>query len=100
MSNDWVPIWQRVKVSRAEAEGWWDRFLPTQRLYDSYHNEWDLMVLLDVDAEAPDHDYDDDDEMLIDTLPTILPNENVAYLGQINVAPAGNPYSSVQNLSS
>ena len=102
MHDDWVPIWRRVKVNRREVEDIWDDFEPTQRLYDSFHNEWDLMVLFDMDAETPDQDYidDEDDDMLVDSAPPMDPTSSVAYLDEINMAPPSTAYSSVQVLSS
>ena len=102
MRDDWVPVWHRVKVDRKEVEEVWELYHPSQRIYDSFHNQWDLMVLFDVDAEPTNHDYedDDDDEMQVDQIPAIDPNQPIAYLDQLNVAPPSTAYSSVQKLSS
>jgi hypothetical protein len=58
------------------------------------------LTLLDVDPYDDDSDHSDieDDSMYI--TPTIDPNQPVAYLDQLNVAPNATAYSSVQKLSS
>ena len=50
------------------------------------------MALFDVDVEALDQAYDNDDEIVVDNTPGIDPNQPVAYLDQINVAPTSTAY--------
>ena len=93
------PIWRRVRVNRAEVEEIWDDYLPSQRLYDSFHNQWDLHRLFDVNARPPQQDYDDNDEDSIGDA-THIDQIHIAYLDQIALAPVGDAYSAVQLLSS
>ena len=64
--TDRVPFWQQIKVDQNEVEAVWDNYLLSQRLYDSFHNEWDLMVLLDIEAKTSKHDYDDSEDFHMD----------------------------------
>ncbi|KAJ7848209.1 hypothetical protein B0H13DRAFT_1730038 [Mycena leptocephala] len=48
----------RRAINRNSAADMWDEFTPTQRLYDGYHNEWDLCTALAPDEE-PENDGDD-----------------------------------------
>lgn len=101
--DDWEYIWERIKVEKCDIDYEWGRKAPTQRVYDPFRNQWDLMVLFDVAAEIPDVDDDfeddDDDDMDVDH-PAIDPNQRLAYLDQLNVAPTSNPYSSIDKLTS
>ena len=103
MAESRPPVWRKQKLTRAEVEIVWEDFLPTQRHYDSFHNEWHLMVLLDPGANAPDQDYDDADEeyAMAPPAPPVL-TRTIAYLEEINVAPqdADGCYSAVHRLSS
>ena len=92
------PIWRRVLLTRGEVEGIWDDYLPTQRIYDSFTNQWDLHTLFDYDARPPNHDMEDDeDDDLGDA--THIDQVHMAYLDQLK-APAEDAYSGVQLLSS
>lgn len=86
MKEDSPPVWRRVRVNRAEVEDVWDEYLPSQRVYDPFRNEWDLMRLFDVEGEAPDHDYDDDDDFPMGdaTAPYDPP---IAYLDEVQETP-------------
>ena len=100
MKDGWVPLWRRQKIDRKERDDVWDRYPPSQRWYDSFHNEWHLMLLLDVEAEIPDNDYDDSDDGMELDRPPIDPNQPVAYLDQLNVAPPSSAFETVQVLNS
>jgi hypothetical protein len=52
----------RTQVSRRAVDQLWDRYSDKQRIYDWYHNQWDICTEFDPDAEYPDagSDYDDD----------------------------------------
>ena len=58
------------------------------------------MVLLDIDVKTSEHNYDDSDNFHMDIVSTIDPNEPVAYLDQLNVAPVTTAYLNVLVLSS
>ena len=115
MRLHWLPIWKRILVERVDVESTWQEYLPTQRIYDSFRNEWDLMYLFDVTAQGydkalqdddfstyEDDDFDDrhDEPMDVDYIPRLDPDLPVAYLDQINVAPQTTPYSNVGSLFS
>jgi hypothetical protein len=90
------PIWKRVKVNRKEVEEFWDDYNPTQRLYDSFHNQWDLHRLFDyspfpTQPEPEDENMDDG---------THITNIHIAYLDQIRNAAVEDAYTGVQVLSS
>lgn len=102
MWHAWVPTWKRVKIDRKEVEDVWDNYTPSQRSYDSFHNQWDLMVLFDVSAQEPDQDYedDDDDDMEVDMTAPVSSNQTVAYLDEVYVHPELSAYSGIQKLNS
>lgn len=103
MTEGWVGSWKRERVNRAEVEEQWEMYAPTQRVYDPFHNEWDLLTLLDITAHPQfdyDGDLDDEDNMYQARIP-VDDGEPVAYLDQIeNLAPEGTIYSTVRSLSS
>ena len=51
--EDWKYIWQQIKVDRCNVDYEWEHKAPTQRVYDFFHNEWDLMVLFDCRRRNP-----------------------------------------------
>ena len=71
----------RTSVSRNAVEELWDRYSNSQRVYDSYYNEWDVCSEFDPDVDPPG--VYDDDEGLDDF-----------YMGNTVDAPA-DPHSSV-----
>ncbi|CAK5269517.1 unnamed protein product [Mycena citricolor] len=54
-------FWVRRLVQRNEVEEEWVNFAQSQRIYDSFRNEWDLCKPLDLTAQAIYDDDDDDD---------------------------------------
>lgn len=103
MTDGWVGTWRREKVNRGQVEEEWEKYAPTQRVYDAFHNQWDLLTLLDLSA-CPDRDYDPDSDVEDNTNNagfTVDVDEPVAYLDQIeNLAPDSTIYSTVNSLSS
>ena len=58
-----APELERVRIWGGDIEYHWDRYHPTQRLYDSFRNEWDLNELFN--PSVPDEVrryYDDEDD--------------------------------------
>jgi len=95
------PIWVRVKVTKAEVDGVWKNYRPTQRLYDSFHNQWDLHTLFDADAfqtNPADDPDDDEDDSLGDA--THIDQVHMAFLDQIKGPSIDAYYSAVELLSS
>ena len=103
MMTDSVPTWKRVKIDRSEVEDVWDSYPPSQREYDAFHNEWDLMVLFDVEAFSNGVDYEEeeeDDRMLVDQDIFYGPDPSTTFLDELDLVPESNPYSNVGQLSS
>jgi hypothetical protein len=107
MHKDPGGIWRRVRVNRAEVDDVWGDFKPTQRLYDPFHNEWDLCVLLDVDPEDKlqsndDDDDDDDEDNMYIARPVVSEEHATAFLDQLNVenSLANHPFSAIHLLAS
>ena len=93
-------IWNREKLTRNEALDVWDSYQPSQRLYDSFHNQWDLNRLFDLDADLVEGDLSDDDQDYSMDDATHIDKINMAYLDDLNVVPAGDAYTGVQLLAS
>lgn len=102
MKDDPGFIWKRVRLTRAEVEKYWDEYFPTQRLYDSFLNQWDLNVLFDANAQDPnlfnDINHNDEDDPMGDNA-THINNLQMSFLDQLNVAPERGMYSAIQLLS-
>jgi hypothetical protein len=54
-------IRMRTQVSRAAVDQFWACYSNKQRVFDWYHNEWDVCTEFDPDAKYPDGDDVDDD---------------------------------------
>ncbi|CAK5276237.1 unnamed protein product [Mycena citricolor] len=52
-------FWIRRLVQRGEVEDKWVNFAESQRVYDSFANEWNLCTPLNPEAQVP---YDDDND--------------------------------------
>ncbi|KAF7349165.1 hypothetical protein MVEN_01438800 [Mycena venus] len=71
----------RQAVGRKNYEDRWDDFTPSQRVYDSIHNEWDLCENFGpLDDQDLAHD-DWDDDGLDDEVPLLPDNENLTRTG-------------------
>ena len=97
MHNDIGPMWKRVKLTRVEADELWDDYLPSQRRYDEFRDQWDLLRLLDYNAGAvqpgnQENDNEDNDKM-DDT--THIDKIQLAFFDQLKDAPVGDAYTSV-----
>ncbi|CAK5265551.1 unnamed protein product [Mycena citricolor] len=55
-------FWICRLLQRNEVEDEWDDFAQSQRIYDSFSNEWDLCLPLDPTAVVSYSDDDDDDD--------------------------------------
>ena len=108
MNEAWIPSWKRVRVERKEIDDYWVDYLPSQRLYDPFHNEWDLLTLLDVNPPDPTEDFHDDndddpndpDNMYLASKPVESNSQPVAYLDQINAGDPQAPDPAIIRLSS
>ncbi|KAF7365943.1 hypothetical protein MVEN_00469700 [Mycena venus] len=71
----------RQAVGRKNYEDRWDDFTPSQRVYDSIHNEWDLCENFGpLDDQDLAHD-DWDDYGLDDEVPLLPDNDNLTQTG-------------------
>ena len=53
----------RTQVYRDAVDQLWDSYSNKQRVFDEFHNEWDICTLFDPEAEYPGGDnYDDEDD--------------------------------------
>ena len=71
--------WVRQRVTKAQVADVWDEYAPSQRVYDSFRNEWHLHTLFDINAQAPDvnfFDYEDEDVVM-----SPVPIESAVSLG-------------------
>ncbi|KAJ7163645.1 hypothetical protein C8R46DRAFT_1221064 [Mycena filopes] len=50
----------RRSITRSEAADMWDAYTPAQRIYDGFHNQWDLCTALAPDEGPPENDMDND----------------------------------------
>ena len=41
--NEPISWWQEL-VQQNQVEDVWDKYLPTQQIYDSFHNQWDFVM--------------------------------------------------------
>lgn len=87
MQHGQMPIWKRVELTRGEAESVWDDYLPTQRQYDPFQDQWDLMTLFDVNPPMPEHDFlDDSDDEMYEAHPQVDSSAPIQHLDEINAA--------------
>lgn len=104
MQDGSVSGWRRKRVNKSEVESTWEDFTPSQRLFDPFHNEWDLCTLLDADAQAPDFQdpFEEDEDVDMYSAPApVSSTQTVAFLDQLNLDnPVGQPYSDIRLLAS
>ena len=98
--DSWVPMWKRVKVDRKQVSEVWDEYMPSQRLYDSFHNQWDLMELFDPDPKVPEGFDEDEDHDMGMNVPSIQRNQQEAQLDQVYHDPNSDVFSNLQTLRS
>ncbi|KAG2107316.1 hypothetical protein DEU56DRAFT_920576 [Suillus clintonianus] len=59
-NDDFGGFRQRIRLTKAEIPMTWMSYSKSTRVYDSFHNEWDLCDALDL-TSIPDGDWEEDD---------------------------------------
>ncbi|KAK6997113.1 hypothetical protein R3P38DRAFT_2564359 [Favolaschia claudopus] len=67
----------RQAAGRRNYSACWDEYSPSQRIYDSFRDEWDLCEAFEhTDSNIPESPVSDYDDGGIDDLPSLLPETN------------------------